>query len=184
MDLSETPPREHTTLLLVGNSDKWRETAYASLLVTQKHGRVTIYMDNQGGDPDVATSVVELMKIRQLKSRCIVLGSCSSAANIIFAGCEERYCLPLSVFYFHPMRMNPLKDLPSKQAPQWAKAFVGHEEMYRRMVADSLKVPFGDIERLEMEGTFLFGRDVANRGWAKLWQGDTQALPRTRKARK
>jgi ATP-dependent protease ClpP protease subunit len=57
-----------------------------------------------------------------------VLGECSSAALLVFAGCRRRLVTPYSTLLFHRMRWQSEKRVDSEEAFLWAKHFEDMEK--------------------------------------------------------
>lgn len=62
---------------------------------------ITIIIDSKGGEVRPALTIYDFLKSLKVEVRGIVIGKCSSAALIVFAGCTKRQCLPNSAFFYH-----------------------------------------------------------------------------------
>lgn len=76
---------------------------------------IFLLIDSNGGQIRYALSFYDFLRTLTCKVTGIITGKCFSAANIIFAGCQERLALPHSRFLFHRIRsefdLNDIHDV-------------------------------------------------------------------------
>ncbi|MCY2966713.1 MAG: ATP-dependent Clp protease proteolytic subunit [Planctomycetota bacterium] len=128
----------------------------------------TIFFDSAGGSAYVGISLASLIKLRGLKATAVVLGECSSAALLPFAACEERYVLPYSSLYFHPVRWSSEEDIQLEEAAEWTRHFAIIEDEMDKILSDLFGKPFAEVRGWTRPGRFFTGRDVVALGLAKL----------------
>jgi ATP-dependent Clp protease, protease subunit len=127
---------------IVGDVDDWEADVIKTLLDVPPGGECTFYIDSAGGSVYGALAVLTLLRHRRLKGTAVVLGECSSAALLVFAGCKRRLVTPYSTLLFHRMRWQSEKRVGSDEAFLWARHF---EEMEKEL--DSLQAKlFGAAE--------------------------------------
>jgi ATP-dependent protease ClpP protease subunit len=127
---------------VIGEVDDWEGEVVKTLLEVPPGGECIFYIDSAGGSVYGALAVLTLLRYRDLTATAVVLGECSSAALLLFAGCRRRLVTPYSVFFFHRMRWQSEKRVGSDEAFLWARHF---EELEKDI--DSLQVRlFGAAE--------------------------------------
>lgn len=130
--------------------------------------RGTIYFDSNGGSAYVGMTLASLIKLRGLQATGVVLGECSSATLLPFAACVERYVLPYSSLYFHPVRWSSEEDIQLEEAAEWTRHFGVLEDEMDKMLSEMLEVPFEQVRSWTRPGRFFTGREVAEMGLARL----------------
>lgn len=160
--------RQVTEIPVIGEVDDWEADVIKTLLELSPRSRCVFYIDSSGGSVFGALAVLTLLRHRQLEATAIVLGECSSAALLLFAGCQRRLVTPHSVLLFHKMRWQSEKRIGAEEARQWAKHF---EELESEI--DSLQVRlFGRAEEQvriwTSGGHYVTGRDMVTAGLAEL----------------
>jgi len=113
---------------IVGDVDDWEADVIKTLLDIPLGGECTFYIDSAGGSVYGALAVLTLLRHRRLKGTAIVLGECSSAALLLFAGCRRRLVTPYSTLLFHRMRWQSEKRVGSDEAFLWARHFEDMEK--------------------------------------------------------
>jgi ATP-dependent protease ClpP protease subunit len=108
---------------IIGEVDDWEAEVVKSLLELPPGGECVFYIDSAGGSVYGALTVLTLLRYRELTATAIVLGECSSAALLLFAGCRRRLVTPYSVLFFHRMRWQSEKRVGSDEAFLWARHF-------------------------------------------------------------
>jgi ATP-dependent Clp protease protease subunit len=127
---------------IVGDVDDWEADAIKALLDITPGGECTFFIDSAGGSVYGALAVLTLLRHRRLKGTAVVLGECSSAALLVFAGCRRRLVTPYSTLLFHRMRWQSEKRVASDEAFLWARHF---EDMEKEL--DDLQTKlFGSAE--------------------------------------
>jgi ATP-dependent Clp protease protease subunit len=85
--------RKTPEIALIGEmNDEVIAPIIRELLEIKPGGEVTIYIDSGGGSVYSALAIATFIRMRKLKVTGIVLAECSSAAILVFAACERRYC--------------------------------------------------------------------------------------------
>jgi ATP-dependent protease ClpP protease subunit len=128
----------------------------------------TLYFDSPGGNVYAGISLASLIRLRRLKATAVVLGECSSAAILPFAACPERYVLPFSTLFFHPVRSSSEEDVQLEEAAEWARHFAIIEEEMDQLLANFFGRTYEDVRGWSRPGRFFTGREVANLGLARL----------------
>jgi ATP-dependent Clp protease protease subunit len=138
------------------------------LLEVPEGGEATIYIDSSGGSVYSAIAIATLIRLRKIRATGMVLSECSSAAIVIFAACERRFCTPRSVFLFHRVKWRSEKDMRREEAVNWAQHFQWLEIEIDRYQA----ALFGKGEELIHEwieqGRFVLGTELAEVGLAEI----------------
>jgi len=128
----------------------------------------TLYFDSPGGNVYAGISLASLIRLRRLRATAVVLGECSSAAILPFAACPERYVLPFSTLFFHPVRSSSEEDVQLEEAAEWARHFAIIEEEMDQLLAKFFGRSYEDVRGWSRPGRFFTGREVANLGLARL----------------
>jgi ATP-dependent protease ClpP protease subunit len=141
--MSKIRPRKKVPEIpIIGDVDDWEADVIKTLLEIPPGGLCTFYIDSAGGSVYGALAVLTLMRHRRIRGTAIVLGECSSAALLVFAGCDRRLVTPYSTLLFHRMRWQSEKRVGSEEAFLWAKHF---DEMEKEL--DNLQAKlFGNAE--------------------------------------
>ncbi|HKB35009.1 MAG TPA: ATP-dependent Clp protease proteolytic subunit [Gemmataceae bacterium] len=147
-------------IAVIGEVDDWEEDVVRALLDIPPGGNCVFYIDSTGGSVYGALAVLTLMRHRKLKGTAVVLGECSSAALLLFAGCQRRLVTAHSTFLFHKMRWQSDKRVDAGEAVRWARHF---EELEREI--DDLQVRlFGAAEEKvrawTVNGDFVTGPEL------------------------
>lgn len=167
--LSETPPpRDGWELALTGDLTEKQADLLESLLEIPSGGRGTLFFDSPGGSAYVGISLASLILLRGLKATGVVLGECSSAALLPFAACCERYVLPCSTLYFHPVRWSSEEDIQLEQAAEWTRHFGVMEDEMDILLSKLLQRPFEEVRGWTRPGRFFSGTEIAQMGLARL----------------
>jgi ATP-dependent Clp protease, protease subunit len=141
--MSKTRPRRKPAeISIIGDVDDWEGDVVKTLLELVPGSECTFYIDSAGGSVFGALAVLTLLRHRRLQATAIVLGECSSAALLLFAGCQRRLVTPYSTLLFHRMRWQSEKRVGSEEAFLWARHF---EDMEKEL--DNLQAKlFGKAE--------------------------------------
>ena len=155
-------------IAVIGEVDDWEEDVVKSLLEVPPGGSCVFYIDSTGGSVYGALAVLTLLRYRRLDATAIVLGECSSAALLLFAGCGKRLVTRHSTLLFHKMRWQSDKRVDSNEAVRWARHF---EELENSI--DDLQVKlFGAAEAKVREwtvgGHFVTGPQMVAAGLAEM----------------
>ena len=159
---------EAAEIPVVGDVDDWEEDVIKALLELPPGSECVFYIDSTGGSVHGALAIFTLLRYRRLKATAVVLGECSSAALLLFAGCQRRLVTRHSTLLFHKMRWESDKHVDSGEAVRWAKHF---EEFERDM--DELQVRlFGAAEdrvrAWTLNGDFVTGSQLVAAGLAEM----------------
>jgi ATP-dependent Clp protease protease subunit len=153
---------------VIGEVDDWEGEVIRALLEVPPGGACVFYIDSAGGSVYGALAVLTLLRYRQLTATAVVLGECSSAALLLFAGCQRRLVTPHSILFFHRMRWQSEKRVGSEEAFLWAKHF---EEMEKEIDALQARL-FGAAEKQVKDwtrtGRYVTGVQVAEAGLAEM----------------
>jgi ATP-dependent protease ClpP protease subunit len=157
-----------TDIPIVGDVDDWEADVIKALLDLPGGGACTFYIDSAGGSVYGALAVVTLLSHRRLRGTAIVLGECSSAAVLVFAGCRRRLVTPYSTLLFHRMRWQSERRVAAEEASCWAKHF---EEMEKEL--DNLQAKlFGKAEEQVRQWTqgsqYVTGAQLVAAGLAEM----------------
>jgi ATP-dependent Clp protease protease subunit len=153
---------------IVGDVDDWEADVIKALLNLPTGGACTFYIDSAGGSVYGALAVVTLLRHRRLRGTAVVLGECSSAAVLVFAGCRRRLVTPYSTLLFHRMRWQSERRVAAEEAYRWAKHF---EDMEKEL--DNLQAKlFGAAEDQVREWTqgsyYVTGPQLVAAGLAEM----------------
>jgi ATP-dependent Clp protease protease subunit len=153
---------------VIGEVDDWEGEVIRALLDIPPGGDCVFYIDSAGGSVYGALAVLTLLRYRRLTATAVVLGECSSAALLLFAGCQRRLVTPHSILFFHRMRWQSEKRVGAEEAFLWAKHF---EEMEKQIDALQARL-FGAAEKQVKDwtrtGRYVTGIQVAEAGLAEL----------------
>lgn len=154
---------------LIRDVDDWEGDLIKDLLELKPGSECAFHIDSAGGSVYGAMAVLTLMRLRKLKVSCYVLGECSSATVLIFAGSQKRYVTPYSTMLFHKMRWESDKRVDSIEARHWATHF---QELEGDLLDLEVKL-LGNVSKQHVrnwinEGRFLTGKQVAEAGLAEL----------------
>src|SRR5262249_20768259 len=134
---------------VIGDVDEWEGDVVEALLEIPAGGECVFYIDSVGGSVFGALAVLTLLRHRKVRATAIVIGEWSSAALLLFAGCQERYVTRFSRLRFHGMRGQSEKRVGSAEGFQGAKHF---EQMEKDIDALQARL-FGGAEALLQEWT-------------------------------
>ena len=174
---SATHRRQGWEIALSGDLTEKQSDLVEALLELEPGSRGTLYFDSPGGNVYAGISLASLIRLRHLKATAVVLGECSSAAIVPFAACEERYVLPFSTLFFHPVRSSSEEDIQLEEAAEWARHFAIIEEEMDQLLARFFGRPYEQVRAWSRPGRFFTGREVAELGLAReldLAGGDLQ----------
>jgi ATP-dependent protease ClpP protease subunit len=162
------PAKNVPEIPVIGDVDDWEADVVKALLEVPPGGECVFYIDSVGGSVFGALAVLTLLRHRRVKATAVVIGECSSAALLLFAGCQKRYVTPYSTLLFHRMRWQSEKRVGSVEAAQWAKHF---EQMEKDIDALQARL-FGGAERLIHEwtagGHYVTGTQLVEAGLAEM----------------
>ena len=138
------------------------------LLEVPEGGDATIYIDSSGGSVYSAMAIATLIRLRKIRATGMVLSECSSAAILIFAACQRRFCTPRSVFLFHRVKWRSEKDMRREEAVNWAQHFQWLEIEIDRYQASLFGKGEERIHEWIEQGRFVLGTELAEHGLAEI----------------
>jgi ATP-dependent protease ClpP protease subunit len=162
------PAIEPVEIPVIGDVDDWEAETIKTLLEVPIGGECVFYIDSAGGSVYGALAVLTLVRHRRLRATGLVLGECSSAALLLFAGCQRRLVTPYSTLLFHHMRWQSDKRVAAGEASQWARHF---EQLERDIDALQIRLFGLAAEQLHAwtdSGRYVTGPELAAAGLAEL----------------
>jgi ATP-dependent protease ClpP protease subunit len=153
---------------VIGEVDDWEADVVKTLLEIPAGGECVFYIDSAGGSVYGALAVLTLLRYRKHTATAVVLGECSSAALLLFAGCRRRLVTRFSTFLFHKMRWQSEKRVGSEEAFQWAKHF---EDMEKELDNWQAQLFGGSEEQLRdwtRIGRYVSGTEMVAAGLAEM----------------
>ena len=160
--------KKKAEIALVGDVDDWEAEAIKQMLELPPGSEVVYYIDSAGGSVYGALAVLTLMKHRQIEGTAVVLGECSSAALLLFAGCRHRLVTPYSTLLFHRMRWQSEKRIGSFEASHWATHFAEMEKDIDDLQARLFGAAEEQVQAWTRTGRYVSGRQVVEAGLAEL----------------
>lgn len=159
---------EPAEIAVIGDVDDWESDVIRDLLNAARGDEVIFYIDSVGGSVYGALAVLTLLKVRTMAATAVVLGECSSASLLLFAGCRKRLVTPHSTLLFHQMRWQSEKAVRAGEAVRWAQHFEGLEKDL-----DALQYRlFGKAEDMVRKwiesGTYVTGPEIVAAGLAEM----------------
>jgi len=142
--------------------------AIRDLLEVPEGGEATLYIDSSGGSVYSALAIATLIRLRKIRATGMVLSECSSAAILIFAACERRFCTPRSVFLFHRVKWRSEKDMRREEAINWAQHFQWLESEIDRWQASLFGQGGERVGEWIEQGRFVIGTELADVGLAEI----------------
>ncbi len=168
MAKAKKPNKPVPEIPVIGEVDDWEEEVVKTLLDIPAGGECAFYIDSAGGSVYGALAVLTLLRHRRHTATAVVLGECSSAALLLFAGCQRRLVTRFSTFLFHKMRWQSEKRVGSEEALQWAKHF---EEMEQELDNWQNQLFGGADEQLRTWtriGRYVSGTEMVAAGLAEM----------------
>ncbi len=167
--MGRSPARKKAAEIpVIGDVDDWEAEVVKELLEVPPRGECVFYIDSAGGSVYGALAALTLLRHRNVQATAVVIGECSSAALLLFAGCRRRLVTPHSVFLFHRMRWQSDKRIAAEEAHRWARHF---QEMERDVDALQARL-FGTAEekiRAWTEaGSYVTGTELVAVGLAEM----------------
>jgi ATP-dependent protease ClpP protease subunit len=159
------PPNE---IAVIGDVDDWEGEVVKSLLEIPASGECVFYIDSAGGSVFGALAVLTLLRYRRINATAVVLGECSSAALLLFAGCRRRQVTPFSTFLFHRMRWQSEKRTSANEAFHWARQFRDMEKDLDDLQARLFGTADDLVRTWTAEGQYVTGGQVVEAGLAEM----------------
>jgi ATP-dependent Clp protease, protease subunit len=164
----KTPHKPTSEIAVVGEVDDWEEDVIKALLEVPPRGECVFYIDSAGGSVFGALAVLTLMKHRAIKGTAIVIGECSSAALLLFAGCRRRLVTPYSTLLFHRMRWQSEKRIGSFEASHWARHFAEMEKDIDDLQARLFGVAEDQVRAWTANSEYVTGAQLVAVGIAEM----------------
>jgi ATP-dependent protease ClpP protease subunit len=111
--MSTKKARKLAEISVIGDVDEWENEVVKELLELSPGSECVFYIDSAGGSVYGALAVLTLLRHRKLSATAVVIGECSSAALLLFAGCKRRIVTPYSTLLFHRMHWQSEKRVRS-----------------------------------------------------------------------
>jgi ATP-dependent protease ClpP protease subunit len=159
---------EAAEIAVVGDVDDWEADVIKSLLALPFGGDCIFYIDSAGGSVYGALAVLTLLRQRRLKATAVVLGECSSAALLLFAGCRHRMVTRYSTLLFHRMRWQSEKRVISSEAQHWARHFGDMERAIDDLQVRLFGTAEAQVRAWTAAGQYVGGPQLVEAGLAEL----------------
>jgi ATP-dependent Clp protease protease subunit len=153
---------------VVGEVDDWEGDVIKSLLDLPPGSACVFYIDSAGGSVYGALAVLTLLRHRRIDATAIVLGECSSAALLLFAGCRRRIVTPYSTLLFHPMRWQSEKRIEAHEAGHWARHFADMEKDIDELQIRLFGTAEDQVRAWTAGGHYVTGPQIVEAGLAEL----------------
>jgi ATP-dependent protease ClpP protease subunit len=168
--MSRKTSKKPVEIVLAGEVDDWEQDVLDRLLEVEPGGECTLYFDCSGGSVYGALAVLALLRHRSIRARAVVLGECSSAALLVFAGCTQRLVTRYSVFLFHRMHWESEKRVTSTEAISWAKHFAELEGELDELQIRLFGRAEPELRAWLSEDRFVTGAEMIEAGLAELME--------------
>lgn len=106
--------------------------AFSDLLYSTRVGNFTLRIASGGGETDAMWAFVDMIMCSKRNIVGIASGTCHSAAPLILASCDERYCTPNTQFMVHEDIVE-LEGAPSTTIKKLARAQDSEDRWYTAM---------------------------------------------------
>jgi ATP-dependent protease ClpP protease subunit len=167
--MSRSKPRKPASeIAVVGDVDDWEQEVVKALLEIPPRGQCVFYIDSAGGSVFGALAVLTLLKHRAIEATAIVIGECSSAALLLFAGCRHRLVTRYSTLLFHRMRWQSEKRIGSFEASHWARHFAEMEKDIDDLQARLFGAAEEQVRAWTANGEYVTGAQIVAAGLAEL----------------
>jgi ATP-dependent Clp protease, protease subunit len=167
--MSKSKPRKPgSEIAVVGEVDDWEEEVIKALLEVPLRGTCVFYIDSAGGSVFGALAVLTLMKHRAIEGTAVVIGECSSAALLLFAGCRHRLVTRYSTLLFHRMRWQSEKRIGSSEASHWASHFAEMEKDIDDLQARLFGTAEEQVRAWTASSQYVTGPQIVAAGLAEL----------------
>ncbi len=161
-------PKKVPEIPVIGEVDDWEADVVRALLDIPPGGECVFYIDSAGGSVYGAMAVLTLLRYRQMQGTAVVLGECSSAALLLFAGCKRRLVTPHSTLLFHRMRWQSDKRVGSEEAYRWAKHFDDMEKELDDLQAQLFGAAEEQVRTWTRGGYYVSGAELVAAGLAEM----------------
>ena len=157
-------------IAVIGEVDDWEADVVHTLLEIPPGGECAFYIDSTGGSVYGALAVLTLLRHRSLEATAVVLGECSSAALLLFAGCKKRMVTRFSAFLFHRMHWESEKRVTSSEALGWAKHFSYLEQEMDELLVRMFASADDKVRAWTAQDRYVMGSEVVEAGLAEMLQ--------------
>ena len=168
MAKKKKPPAEVSEIAVVGEVDDWEADVVKELLDVPVGGQCVFYIDSAGGSVFGALAALTLLRYRKITATAVVIGECSSAAILLFAGCRQRLVTPHSTLLFHRMRWQSDKRVAAGEAVLWARHFDELEKGIDDLQARLFGAAEEQVRAWTASGQYVTGPQVVAAGLAEL----------------
>jgi ATP-dependent Clp protease, protease subunit len=157
-------------IAVVGEVDDWEEDVIKAILEVPAGGECVFYIDSAGGSVYGALAVLALLRHRELSATAVVLGECSSATLLVFAGCKKRVVTRFSAFLFHRMHWESEKRVNSTEALSWAQHFDQIEKDMDDLLVRLLGTSVERVRGWTSSERYVMGPELVEAGLAELME--------------
>jgi ATP-dependent protease ClpP protease subunit len=161
-------PTPVTEIAVIGEVDDWESDVVKELLDVPAGGECVFYIDSAGGSVFGALAALTLLRHRRITATAVVIGECSSAAILLFAGCGKRLVTAHSTMLFHRMRWQSDKRVAAGEAVLWAKHFDELEKGIDNLQARLFGAGEEQVRAWTTAGNYVTGPQVVAAGLADL----------------
>jgi ATP-dependent protease ClpP protease subunit len=161
-------PAGAAEIAVVGEVDDWEADVVKDLLGVPAGGECVFYIDSAGGSVFGALAALTLLRHRRITATAVVIGECSSAAILLFAGCGRRLVTPYSTLLFHRMRWQSDKRVAAAEAMLWAQHFDELEKGIDDLQARLFGAAEEQVRAWTTAGHYVTGPQVVAAGLAEL----------------
>src|SRR5262245_21925032 len=168
--MSRKSQKNAVEIALAGEVDDWEQDVLSRLLEIEPGAECTLYFDCSGGSVYGALAVLALIRHRSIRARAVVLGECSSAALMVFAGCAQRLVTRYSVFLFHRMHWESEKRITATEAISWAKHFAQLEGELDELQIRLFGTAEAELRAWLREDRFVTGVEMVEAGLAEMME--------------
>jgi ATP-dependent Clp protease, protease subunit len=155
-------------IAVIGDVDDWEADVVKELLGVPPGGECVFYIDSAGGSVYGALAVLTLLRQRKISATAYVLGECSSATVLLFAGCRRRFVTPFSTLFFHRMRWQSEKRVSAEEAHLWARHFDDLERELDQLQARLFGAGEDQLRQWINGSQYVTGAQMAAAGLAEL----------------
>ena len=158
---------ESLDIMLAGELDDRETDVCERILEAERHDQITIYFDSPGGSPYVGLALANLIRLRGLDARGVVIGECSSSAILPWAACSRRYLAPHTALMFHPMRWESDQNVTLREAAECARHYHQLEQSMDALIAQWLEVDLEQIKAWCEAPKFVSAEELIRLGVAR-----------------
>lgn len=138
---------------------------------------VTVEFDSWGGDPWVAKEIADFMNLVDTQFVGKIVGSCASAATIIYAACDVREVTDKAWFMAHRAESIPEEWMNADQAQTYADAAKAIEDYMMNAYATAFGGTVEEWKNKLEEVISLEGSEIVTAGYADRIADDADYVP-------